>query len=67
MKWQCNIEGCDCLHCRRCGRHYEPCRETESRGGICDRCIIGDASDEMEAITRSFNGNYEEAAKFMGW
>lgn len=54
-------------HCRRCGRHYEPCRETERAGGVCDGCLIGQASDEAEAVTKAFGGNYEEAAKHMGW
>lgn len=32
--------------------------------GVCDACLIQRASDEMEAISEAFGGNYEEAAKF---
>lgn len=65
-KFVCTTEGCDCPHCKRCGRHYEPCCETAARGQ-CDSCIIGNASDEMETLTDAFDGNYEEAIKAMGW
>ncbi len=65
-KFTCQYEGCEMMHCPRCGRHYEPCRET-ARANKCDGCIIGDASDEMERITEAFGGNYEEAARFYGW
>jgi hypothetical protein len=64
-KFQCKEEGCDQLHCRNCGRHYDPaCSEGRD---ICDGCQVDNAAAEAEAVTKAFGGNYEEAAKFMGW
>ncbi len=63
-KFVCKVEGCEGPHCRKCGHHYDPaCGEN----GVCDACIIGQASSEAEAITKVFGGNYEEAARHMGW
>lgn len=65
VKFVCQCEGCDCPHCKQCGRHYDPaCSEGRN---VCDACQIGQASQEAEAITEAFGGNYEEAARFMGW
>ena len=64
IRWDCLTEGCEATHCRVCGHHYDPyC----GRGNICDACIIGQAADECEAVTQDFGGNYEEAARYMGW
>ena len=65
QKFVCREEGCDQPHCKRCGRHYDPaCSE---QPGICDECIIMGAAAEAEAATRAFGGNYEEAARQLGW
>lgn len=62
---QCNVEGCELHHCRKCGGHYDPaCAEGRD---VCDECQINAAASECEQITKNFGGNYEEAAKFMGW
>ena len=58
---KCTSDDCDLRHCKKCGEHnYEP-------GDVCDACQIEAAASEAEQITKNFGGNYEEAAKFMGW
>jgi hypothetical protein len=60
---RCRIEGCELGHCRRCDRHFCP----EIGGGVCDACLIDQASAETAAVTRAFGGNSEAAAQAMGW
>ena len=66
-KFECNVEGCDQPHCRKCGRHYEPCKETERAGGTCDRCLIYGYSEEARIATEACGGNSEEAARLNDW
>ena len=58
---QCKADDCDLRHCKQCGGHNY---EAEDR---CDACQIEAASNETERLTRAFGGNYEEAARVMGW
>lgn len=60
----CRVDDCDQPHCRTCGEHYDPAC---GRGGVCDGCIVDQASAEAEAVTEAFDGDYEEAARVMGW
>jgi len=64
-KFVCKTEGCEGYHCKQCGHHYDPA--CSDRPGVCDACIIEAASNEAEQIAKGFGGNYEEAARFMGW
>ncbi len=63
-RWTCPVEDCDAPHCKKCGYHYDPAC---GQNGVCDACLIQQASDECEAVTEAFGGNYEEAAAYMGW
>ena len=63
-KWSCDSEGCDQRHCRKCGHHFEP---EPGATETCPDCVVGRAMAEMEAVTKAFGGDYEKAAKFMGW
>jgi hypothetical protein len=65
-KFRCQVEGCDCHHCPKCGHHYEPCPET-ARAGRCDNCIVGQTQAETEAIVAAYGGNYEKAALDYNW
>jgi len=65
-KRQCNVEGCELHHCRKCGGHYDPAC-SEGRPDVCDECQLNEIQAECEAQTQAFGGNYEEAAKFFGW
>lgn len=64
-KYICKSDGCEMAHCKRCGHHYDPYSAYGS--SICDACQINDAAEECEQITQAFDGNYEEAARQMGW
>ncbi len=65
QKFVCRVEDCELPHCKRCGHHYDPaCSEGRD---VCDACQIGAAAAEAETVTKAFGGNYEAAAKFLGW
>jgi hypothetical protein len=57
----CKSEDCDLIHCPNCGGH------TYAVGVDCEGCQINRAADHMAHLTEQFDGNYEEACKFMGW
>ena len=62
---QCKDDSCDIPHCSKCGSHYDPHAAGGSR--VCDGCQIEAAMAEAEAATKAFGGNYEEAARVLGW
>ena len=64
-KYECNVEGCELHHCKRCGGHYDPYAAYGS--SICDECQINAAAEECERVIEAFGGNSEEAARVMGW
>jgi hypothetical protein len=61
----CQIEDYDLPHCKRCGHHFDPACSGGSE--VCDGCQVDSASNEAEAVTKAFGGNYEAAALYMGW
>jgi len=65
MKKLCQIEDCEMPHCSKCGCHYDLYAAYGKK--VCDDCQIEEAKDESRAVTKAFNGNYEEANNFMGW
>jgi hypothetical protein len=60
--YPCRTDDCDCNHCHGCGCHTE-----NGERSLCDDCQINGAARECESVTKAFGGNYEEAARFMGW
>ena len=56
---------CEMPRCKKCGRHYDLFAAEGKE--VCDACQINLYSEECEAATKAFNGNYEVAALFYGW
>ena len=54
----------DGYHCKSCGGHYEPSKESPYK---CDNCFLYGIEQQMEQQIEDFDGNYEEAARYHGW
>ena len=50
----------DGYHCKSCGGHYEPSKESPYK---CENCFLYGIEQQIE----DFDGNYEEAARYHGW
>ena len=51
--------------CRKCRESYDP---ADAEGGaVCAKCQVNSGSDEMAQIADAFDGNYEEAFRYLDW